>query len=152
MLTFRLEEFLILRQDSLGSVSKLIELQNFSQLACVFTLSSSLICFCKYCLLSLRFSLIGPNVSSEMGLLSDSTLLDFRMALSTAVLIADTIKSVVYLSRSLVDVSLEKSSEPISASSVDSNTSPSAWSNFYLVWLVVEFLCGGASIETSVGR
>ena len=29
--------WLILYQDSLGSVSKLIELQNFSQLACVFT-------------------------------------------------------------------------------------------------------------------
>ena len=43
-----------------------------------------------------------------MGLLSDRTLLDFGMALSTAVLIADMIKS-AYLSRSLVDVSPEKS-------------------------------------------
>ena len=55
------------------------------------------------------------------------------MALSTAVLIADTIKS-VYLSRSLVDVSPEKSSDPSAASSVDSNISPSVWSNLYLVW------------------
>ena len=62
-----------------------------------------------------------------MGLFSDRTLLDFRMALSTAVLIADTIKS-AYLSRSLVDVSPEKSSEPSAASSVDSNTSLSVWS------------------------
>ena len=54
------------------------------------------------------------------------------MALSTAVLIADTIKS-AYLSKSLVDVSPEKSSEPSAASSVDSNTSLSAWSNLYLV-------------------
>ena len=83
-----------------------------------------------------------------MGLLSDSTLLDFGMALSTAVLIADTIKS-AYLSRSLVDVSPEKSSEPSVASSVDSNTSLSVWSNLYLMWLVDEFLFGGASIETS---
>ena len=49
-------------------------------------------------------------------------LLDFGMALSTAVLIADTIKS-VYLSRSLADVSPERSSEPSAASSVDLNTS-----------------------------
>ena len=86
-----------------------------------------------------------------MGLLSDRTLLDFGMALSTAVLITDTIKSAC-LSRSLVDVSLEKSSEPRAASSVDSNTSLSVWSNLYLVWLVDEFLCGGASIEISMGR
>ena len=52
-----------------------------------------------------------------MGLLSERSLLDFRMALSTAV----TIKS-GYLSRSLVDVSPEKSAEPKAASSVDSNT------------------------------
>ena len=51
-----------------------------------------------------------------MGLLSVRTLLDFEMALSTAVLIADTIKS-SYLSRSLVDASPEKSSEPSAASS-----------------------------------
>ena len=57
-----------------------------------------------------------------MGLLSDRTLLDFGMVLSTAVLIADTIKS-AYLSRSLVDVSPEKSSEPSAASSVDWNNS-----------------------------
>ena len=48
-------------------------------------------------------------------------LLNFEMALSTTVLIADTVKS-AYLSRSLVDVSPEKSSEPSEASSVDSNT------------------------------
>ena len=53
----------------------------------VFTARSLL---CEYCLLSLRFSLISANVSSEMGLLSDRKLLDFGMALSTAVLIADT--------------------------------------------------------------
>ena len=40
-------------------------------------------------------------VSSEMGLLSDRSLLDFGMALSTAVLIAVMIKS-AYLPRSLV--------------------------------------------------
>ena len=50
-----------------------------------------------------------------MGLLSDRSLLDFGMALSTAVLIAVTIKS-AYLSRSLVDVSQEKSAEPKAAS------------------------------------
>ena len=69
-----------------------------------------------------------------MGLLSDRTLLDFGMALSTAVLIADTIKS-AYLSRSLADVSAEKSAEPSVASRVDLNTSLSVWSNLYLVWL-----------------
>ena len=67
-----------------------------------------------------------------MELLSDHTLFDFGMALSTAVLIADMIKT-AYLSRSLVDVSLEKSSEPSTASSVDLNTSLSVWSNLYLV-------------------
>ena len=86
-----------------------------------------------------------------MGLLSVRTYVDFRMALSTAVLIADTIKS-AYLPRSLVDVSLEKSLESGAALSVDSNTSLSVWSNLYLVWLVDEFLCGGASVEISVGR
>ena len=44
------------------------------------------------------------------------------MALSTAMLIADAIKS-AQLSRSLVDVSAEKSAEPSAGSSVDSNTS-----------------------------
>ena len=86
-----------------------------------------------------------------MELLSDRTLLDFGMALSAAVLIADTIKS-AYLSRSLVDESPEKSWKPGTASSVDSNTSLSVWSNLYLVWLIDEFLCGGASIEISMGR
>ena len=95
---YGLRTFLMSLQDWLASVSKLIELQNFSQLACVSTLSSSLACFynwlmrvftagslfCEYCLLDLCFSLISAIVSSEMGLLSDSTLLHFRMALSTA--------------------------------------------------------------------
>ena len=85
----------------------------------------------------LRCSLITAIVSSEMGLLSDRTLLDFGMALSTAVLIADRIKS-AYLSRSLVDVTLEKSAEPGAASSFDSNTSLSVWSNLYLEWLIDE--------------
>ena len=85
-----------------------------------------------------------------MGLLSDRTLLDFVMALSTAVLIAVTIKS-AYLSRSLVNVSPVKPTEPGAPSSVDLNTSLSVWSNLYLVWLIDEFLCGGASIETSMG-
>ena len=85
-----------------------------------------------------------------MGLLSGRKLLDFGMALSTAVLIAVTIKS-VYLSRSFVDVSPVKSAEPSAASRVDSNTSQSVWSNLYLVWLIDEFLYGGASIETSMG-
>ena len=84
-----------------------------------------------------------------MRLLSVRTLLDFGMVLSIGVLIAVTIKS-AYLSRSLVDVSPEKSSESSTASSVDSNTSLSVWSNLYLVWLVCEFLCGRASIEISV--
>ena len=48
--------------------------------------------FWEYCFLNLCFSLISTIVSSEMGLLSDRTLLDFEMALSTAVLIADTIR------------------------------------------------------------
>ena len=100
---------------------------------------------------SLRFSLISANVSLEMGLLSDRRLLDFGMAFSNAVLIADTIKS-AYLSRSLVDKSPEKSWEHSAASSVDSNTSLSVWSNLYLVWLIDEFLCGGASIKISMGR
>ena len=86
-----------------------------------------------------------------MGLLSVLTLLDFGMALSTTVLIADTIKS-AYLSRSLVDTSPEKSSEPSAASSVDSNTSLSVWSNQYLMWLICEFLLGGSSIKISMGR
>ena len=51
-----------------------------------------------------------------------------------------------------MDASPEKPSEPSAASSVDSNTSLSVWSNLYLVWLVCEFLCGGASIEISMGR
>ena len=42
-----LRKFLILRHHLLGSLSKLIELQNFSQLACVSTLRSSLTCFCN---------------------------------------------------------------------------------------------------------
>ena len=58
------------------------------------------------------------------------------MALSTAVLNADMIKS-AYLSRSLVDVN---------------PTSLSVWSNFYLMWLVYEFLCGVASTEIPMGR
>ena len=73
-----------------------------------------------------------------MGLLSDLMLVDFGMALSTAVLIADTIKP-AYLSRSLVDISPEKSTEPNATLRVD------------LVWLVDEFLCGGASIEIPMG-
>ena len=85
-------------------------------------------------------------------------------ALSTAVLIAVTIKS-AYLSRSLVDNSPEKSVEPTASSSVDLNTSRSIWSNLYLVWLVNVFLCvcvcvwgwgggggGGVSVEISMGR
>ena len=73
------------------------------------------------------------------------------MALSTAVLIPVTIKS-AYLSKSLVDLSQVKSVEPSTASSVNSNISLSVWSNLYLVWLIDEFLCGGASIEASMGR
>ena len=42
--------------------------------------------------------------------------------------------------------------EPSDASSVDSNTSLSVWSNLHLVWLIDEFLCGGASIETSMDK
>ena len=53
---------------------------------------------------------------------------------------------------SLVDLSPENSAEPRAASSVDLNTSLPVWSNLYLVWLMDEFLRGGASIETSMGR
>ena len=81
-------------------------------------------------------------VSSEIGLLSNCTLLAFGIALSTAVLIAVTIKS-ANLSGSLVDNSPEKSADPSASWSVDSNTSRSVWSNLYLVWLVNVFLCGG---------
>ena len=77
----------------------------------------------------------------EIGLLSGRTLLDFGMALSTAVLIAVTIKS-AYLSKSPVDRCPEKSADPCASSSVDSNTSRSVWSNLYFMWLVDEFLCG----------
>ena len=143
-----------MRQDSLQLVSRLIESQNFSQRTSDSTLRSSLTCFCnwlmrvftagsfflEYCLLSLRFSLISSKVSSEIELLSVRTLLDLGMALSTAVLIAVTIKS-AYLSRSLVDRCPGKSAEPSASSSVDSNTSRSVWLNLYLVWLVNVFLC-----------
>ena len=54
------------------------------------------------------------------------------MALSTAVLIAVTIKS-AYLFKSLVDRCPEKSAEPSASSSVDANTSRSVWSNLYLM-------------------
>ena len=133
---FGLRKFLILRQDSLESVSKLMELQNFSQLACDSILRSSLTCFCnwlirvftagsflwEYCLLSLRVSLISANVSLEIGLLSGRTLWDFGMALSTAVCNAVIIKS-AYLSKSLVDKCPVRSAEPSASSSTDSNTS-----------------------------
>ena len=56
-------------------------------------------------------------------------LLDFGMALSTAVLIADRIKS-VYLSMSLVEV--RNLVQPRVLIRI----------LFYLVWLVDEFLCG----------
>ena len=92
-------------------------------------------------------------VALEIGLLSGRTLLDFGMALFTAVLIAVTIKS-AYLSKSLVDRCPEKSADPSASSSVDSNTSQTVWLNLYLVWLVDEFLCGGGgvSIEILIGR
>ena len=91
------------------------------------------------------------NFLSEMGLLSDHTLLDFGMASLTAVLIAVTIKS-VYLLRSLVDVSPVKSTEPTAAlNTFDSNTSLPVWSNLYLVWLIDKFLCDGTLIETLMG-
>ena len=78
----------------------------------------------------------------EIGLLSGRTLLDFGIALSTAVCIAVTIKS-TYLSRSLVDRCPEKSADLSASSSDDSNTSRSVWSYLYLVWSVNVFLCGG---------
>ena len=40
-----------------------------------------------------------------------------------------------------MDRSPEKSAEPSASSSLDSNTSRSVWSNWYLVWLVNVFLC-----------
>ena len=61
------------------------------------------------------------------------------MALSTAVLIAVMIKS-AYLSRSLVDISPEKSAEPSASSSVDSNTSRSVWSAYSAVAMFIEAL------------
>ena len=66
-------------------------------------------------------------------------LLDVGMALSTAVLIAVTIKS-AYLSISCVDLSSGMSPELSAASRVDSNTSLSVWSNLYLMGLVCVFL------------
>ena len=60
-------------------------------------------------------------VSSEMGLLR-TLAFGFQMALSTALLIAVTIKS-AYLPRSPVNESPEKFAEPNVASSIDSNTS-----------------------------
>ena len=88
-------------------------------------------------------------VSSEIGLLSDRTLLAFGIALSTAVLIAVIIES-AYLSRSLVDNGPEKSAEPSTSSSVDSNTSRLVWSNLCLVWLVNVFLCGGEGVSVKI--
>ena len=82
----------------------------------------------------------------EIGLLSGCTLLDFGMALSTAVLIAFTIKS-AYLPKSPMDRCPEKSADPRASSSVDSNTSWSIWSNLYLMWLVDDFLCGGYQLR-----
>ena len=90
-------------------------------------------------------------VSSEIGLLSDRTVLTFGKALSTAVLIVVTIKS-AHLSGSPVDNSPEKSADLSASLSVDSNTFQSVWSNLYLVWSVNVFLCGGVSIESSMGR
>ena len=87
----------------------------------------------------------------EIGLLSGRTLLDVRMALSTAVCIGVMIKS-AYLSKSLLDRCPEKSADHGASSSVDLNTSQSVWSNLYLVWLVNVFLCGGVSTEISMGR
>ena len=72
------------------------------------------------------------------------------MALSTAACIAVMIKS-AYLPRSLVDRCPGKSADPSASLSVDSNTSRSVWSNLYLVWLVNVFLCGGVSVEISMG-
>ena len=88
-------------------------------------------------------------VSSKIGLLSGRTLLDFGMALSTARLIAVTIRS-AYLSKSLVDRNPEKSAEPSASLSADSNTSLSGWSNLYLAWLLDVFLSGVVSIEISI--
>ena len=128
-----------------------MELQNCSKLACVSILMSSLICLYNCLmriltagsLLSLCLSLIGATVSSEIGLPSERSLLYFGVALLTPMLITVTIKS-VYLSMSLVDLTAEKSAEPRAASRVDWNTSLSFWSDLYLVWLLDEFLHGGA--------
>ena len=49
-----------------------------------------------------------------------------------------------------MDASPVKSAEPSAALSVDPNTYLSVWSNLYLVSLINEFLCGGASTETSM--
>ena len=95
--------------------------------------------------------LMSRPLVNRPSLLPGRTLLDFGMALSTAVLIAVTIKS-AYLSKSLVDRCPEKSAEPSASSSVDSNTSRSVWSDLYLMGLVDVFLCGVVSIEISMGR
>ena len=162
---FGLRKFLILRQDSVWLVSELMSLQNFSQLACDSILRLFSVSFCdwlmrvftkgscvwEYCRLSLRFSLISPIDSSETGWLSGRPFFDVGMALSTAVLIAVTIKS-VYLSISCADLSSGTSLKLSAASRVDSNTSLSVWSNVYLMGLVCMFLWGWASIEILMGR
>ena len=62
-----------------------------------------------------------------------------------------TIKS-AYLSISWADLSSGTSTELSGTPRVDSNTSLSVWSNFYLLGLVCVFLCDGASVDISVGR
>ena len=145
--------------------ANVMSLRNFSQLACDSILKLSLISFCnwlirvftkgscawEYCRLSLRFFLISASDSSETGWLSGRPLIDVGMALSTAVLIAVTIKS-AYLSISWVDLSSGTSPELSATSRVDSNTSLSVWLNLCLMGLVYMFLWGWASIEISMGR
>ena len=169
-LAFGLRKFLILRQDSVRLVSKRMSLQNFSQLACDSILRLSLISFCnwlipvfskgpcawEYCRLSLRFSLISASDSSETGWLSGRPLLDVGMALSSAVLIAVTIKS-AYLS--LIYILSRLKLENISWAQCrlegwfkHFSVSPIKFTANGVTWLVCMFLSGWASIEISMGR
>ena len=65
--------------------------------------------------------------------------MNFRIALSTAVLIAVTIKS-AYLSRSLVDRCPKKSAEPSASSSVDLNTFSTLTFDFFYIVMIYTLL------------
>ena len=118
--------------------------RNFSQAISIFTKGS---CVWEYCCLSLCFSLTSASDSSETGWLSGHLLLEVGMALSTAVLIAVTIKS-TYLSRSWVDLISSRTSPELSAAPRVLSVSL----NLYLMGSVCLFLWCWASIEISMFR